>query len=270
MSSLIPLSRLIVTLSMYRLSHRALKRPIPKPQIQRVFVDAESQTPISQTERFATPCNHAIASHVSLLFRRRCPSRIRRFIVSVFVRPSVNRMFRRWFAPHVRKEVLKTIPTTPAVANCDSPSAVHVIFWVFRIVTTIKNVSPCRIFYGSFGAMTFSMRARPLANSFSLKTSARLNDSLFNNTSLRGSDMAAYASTSQFSGKVRSDPANDSQNSQSPVSIADHRIIHSRSIGRILITQVIHLRNRLNCVVRPVESFSRFFGLIYCSMLESA
>ncbi len=40
----------------------------------------------------------------------------------------------------------------------------------------------------------------------------------------------------------------------------------ARFKGTMLFSQVVHLRNRLNYLVRPAESFTRLFGLSYCNI----
>lgn len=251
-----------MALCMNWFSHSSLKWPLFEAQSQRAVWDAEFNAPVSQTKSFTVPRNHVITSHVSLLLRRCSPANIPRLVIPIFVRMAVNRMLRAWAYAHILQKTLKALFSLPLWTHRYSPSPIHVVFWVIRAIAAIEHIRPITVFRRS----AFPVGYVRLSNSIQSQTSAGLTRSVFNRNTCRRCNFSTDALAFQSRCERRSNPFDNFQYSQSSKSLSDHLIVNCRAIRVVLISQVVHLRNRLNYAVRLVGLFMQSFEPSYCSI----
>src|SRR5262245_30628035 len=96
--------------------HRARE---PESSMKRRLSLAERDTPADLLDEFAA---QHIRAHVMSLLVNRGPSTVPRFIVSIVIWKSIDRIRRRWSLSHVGKKCFKV--SSPPIANGDAAPAV--------------------------------------------------------------------------------------------------------------------------------------------------
>ncbi len=148
--------------------------------------------------------------------------------------------------------------SVPAFTNIYAATAVKSVSFMLRVIASLKHHSPYRIFWHVRHAMRSAL--------FSFYTTARRGMTIPDRFSATHGSVSTGAFT--FCEWTLSFSRDQFNYNQSAISITDHFIVRNiGSFARMIFSQVVHLRNRLNYLVRPAESFTRFFGLSYCSIL---
>ena len=149
------------------------ERALKVPAVRQSAVDERTRHAVASTP-FSNGCRLSIYTEglaaIQSLFSRSCPSNVTGFIVSVAVRPSIDRMVRRWSWTNVREEVLKAF--TPAITNCHAAPAVTLKRLLAWKAAAIQHAAPDNVLsrlrsavfqasLGSRGSTQTTTRPRP-------------------------------------------------------------------------------------------------------------
>ena len=105
------------------------------------------------------------------LLQQCCPTAIRRLIVPIVVDAFKRQSFRLW--PHVGQEILKSVFSTPTVADRDAASAIVLESFIVGIVTALNRTTPRNIFRRNFTVACVTVLEKPFSRKFFSQTSAR-------------------------------------------------------------------------------------------------
>ena len=146
---------------------RLFSIPSPvNPRLDNRIVDPKSFRKINHAARNASNCEHNIAGRISrLLFLCRPPA-VSRFVVSIFVWPSVN-AFAFWFYTHIFKKLLKRF--TPSCRDGNSSTSVKMKVGVFRILAAVNHFQPDIVDW----RFAHAVSAAAVSSQFVLKAAAR-------------------------------------------------------------------------------------------------